>query len=501
MEDSQGNGRRWFEYDQDSRIKEIYSKFTIQQFWDFWSNYSNRYMEVRIKDINIIKEVAERYNLHYSSSGVYVNTYDKLKYVIAYCRDKTIMWMGVQPRRMTLNYFGNKVFEGKDVNVDEIAFIFIDIDRVSKNGPSAIEDLKNADIMADEIIKKMNNFGMAKSYCKICSGNGVQLLIKLDIAIKMPLLDYETKTAKSKEGKSYQIYLLKNNYEFEKIKSLFTVGLKQQILGFANRKLKNHLGVFVDSGAFKLMQVSALPFTKNYKYDSFTWRGIIELKNDEPNEGLADYILAIKCHSLRENSVFTRRPKAIDPRHTLKLKAIREHVVSRLFLDYQLPYGNINNILWCQFKCLVRDFKINMKSPYFIDFVKEIEEKYKGKFTMNLPANNIEFSEDVINDYCLENGIPIPYTYLSSRIKESGLMLKEFCLDDRKEYEFSEIIDYDGNNIKEDMRLCKSKMRKGDYSNKKVFGEFLNAMVKKYGENKVNFWWNQNIITRFFNYD
>ena len=101
----------WYDYNEEERIKHVYSKYSIADFWDWWSRKSNRIMEIRFKtDYSYVKEVSETLYLPRGSPGVYVNTADKLRKVISMVREKTPVWFGVNPRKKNYNKFGNLIF-------------------------------------------------------------------------------------------------------------------------------------------------------------------------------------------------------------------------------------------------------------------------------------------------------------------------------------------------------------------------------------------------------
>jgi hypothetical protein len=331
---------------------------------------------------------------------------------------------------------------------------------------------------------------MDKSYCKICSGNGVQLLIKLDFPIRMPFPEYELK------GERYE---KKYNIEFEKIRNKFTKGLRRQITGFSNYKLKQKLACNVDGNAFKLSQISALPYTKNFKFDSFRWRGIIELQDKEKNEGLADYILAIKLEYLDENNIMGRKRKEISADNRLMIHNIYQHRLVKLMLENDLPHGKLNNTLWCQMKCVIRDSEINIKHPKFIEFHKELEAKYNDKFTLNMPKEDIQFSETVINNYCIENKIPLIYDYMPRKCKPNLLKLEDFVLDITLKKPMMRF-DFAGENILEKMQSAKSQMKTGK-GNGKILDSLLYQIQEHYGKDIVFYLWEQKVIQKFFNYD
>ena len=98
----------WYEMKEKERIKKVYCKYTIMDFWKWWREGQNKIMEVRIRDYEIIREVAERYNLNYSPCGVYIYDIILLKQVIQYVRDKAVVWFGINPRKRNWNKWGFK---------------------------------------------------------------------------------------------------------------------------------------------------------------------------------------------------------------------------------------------------------------------------------------------------------------------------------------------------------------------------------------------------------
>jgi len=381
----------WYKFDEEERIKQVYSKFTIQQFWNWWSGGENKVMEIRIKDKDIIKSVANRLNIPWNYSGVYINNSALLKRVIAFVRDNATLWFGVNPRKK--NWVSRNVlrFGGKDVNVSEIGFLFIDIDRMTIEKRKATkEELKKADILANKIIEAFDGMKWANSYCKLCSGNGVQLLVKLDFPIRLPKATFDIKTNE---------FIL--NDEFNTIKNIIKKGIGKQILRESN-KLKKELKVVVDKSVFNIGRVAALPFTKNYKYGGFTWRGIVELKDGE-NEGLSDYVWAVeeKLNLYKNVSLFGKPSTTPSNKDKIKKGRLEEHILAKLLLNKNLEQGGRNNKLWFSFKCLARDSKIDFGSKEFKDFNRKVERLHKNNFPSNIPEKRFKFSKDTVNSYCI----------------------------------------------------------------------------------------------------
>ena len=113
--------KKWYEYDENERVKNVYGKTTLQ-------DNQSKVMEIRIKDFLLAKQIANKLNLPYSASGVYVDNVEQLKYVLKLAREKVTMWFGINPKKKNINKWGKKSYGGKDINVNEIGFIFIDID-------------------------------------------------------------------------------------------------------------------------------------------------------------------------------------------------------------------------------------------------------------------------------------------------------------------------------------------------------------------------------------
>lgn len=479
----------WYNYTDNERISNVYSNFSLQQFWDWWRDTrQNRVMEIRIKDFNKIKEIASKYNLRYSASGIYVWTPEMMKAVMKETRKQTV-WFGINSRKQNWNKWGTKSFGGMDYNINNIEYLFIDVDRIKKEGPANKVELENANKLCNIILERLGSQGWNKNYMKICSGNGVQLLIKLDIPLKLPNVEFDSQT---------------NSYlpseEFDKLRRIIPEGVGKDILKFCNN-FKEELGVEVDKACFNIGRVGALPLTYNYKYDGFTTRGIVELKDEGLNEGFTDYIMSKEedIKTYYSKAVFST--KVLDRKNRIKVGDIQLNPIIRLMLDNQLPYGSINNKLWFQLKCLLRDSKYDIKSKEFIEVHKQLEQKYKGNFTLNLPEERFTFEESIVNSYCFEHLIPPIYSVFSNRTKRLNMGLEKFKWEDKDvlqsnyKYTLSEKQD-----IMEDIRLFKNQLTEGNLSNEDKYAVFLNLCVQKYGE-KITKYYFDYVMYKLLSYD
>ena len=459
---------------EEERIKNIYSKYTISSFWDWWCSGENKVMEVRIKDYNLIKQTAEKFDISYSRSGVYVWNHIMLKNVIAFVREKATVWFGINPRKKNWNpYTGYKSFGGLDPNIEEIGFLFCDIDRIEKQDVASQEDLKNCDILIDKILEALSKEGWNKNYVKICSGNGVQLIIKLDFPIKLPDVEFINKD---------KIFLF--GKEFEEMRDLIRSGMGYEIKKFS-LKFRDELNVDLDKSGFNIGRVGALPVTKNLKYNTFKWRGIIDLK-DGVNEGLSDYILSKldDIKTFKEKNVFFKS-KSLLPGDRIKPGKFFEHELVRYMLKAHLPYGEINNKLWFQLKCLVRDSGFEINNRDYLKFKALMEKKLNGKLSPNFPDKRFNFNGDIINSFCINSRHPPMYKLWSTRKQMDFGLNYEWNLI----YLVNGAIKLESNTtIQEDLKHCQNLLKEGNTrTNNNIVAMFIKGLIKKYGEKDTKY--------------
>jgi hypothetical protein len=140
----------------------------------------------------------------------------------------------------------------------------------------------------------------------------------------MPEVEFDLVTKEYKYSEEYDQHI-----------NLLRAKIGKQLTGFSNR-FSGELGVSLDKACFNIAGVGSLPVTKNYKYDSFTWRGIIEMKKEAPNIGLTDYILGGVSMSGKSN-VFIK-PQKPDNEDKLVAGKLREHPLVKFMLQ-ALPPG------------------------------------------------------------------------------------------------------------------------------------------------------------------
>ena len=478
---------KWYELREEERIKQVYSKYSIADFWNWWAG-DEKYivMEVRIKDYKLIKEVSQKLKISYSPSGVYVYNAIQLKNVIALTRNKATTWFGINPRKKNWTKRGWRSFGGGDAFVDCIMFMFIDIDRAGKfNRPSNQDELMNCDILSESILETLGKENWNKNYLKICSGNGVQLVIKADVPIKLPNIVFDDKV------KEY----IENN-EFEKIKLVVKRGIGQQIQAFSE-KYRKDMKVDVDSSCFFIGKVAALHCTKNYKYGGYTWRGILDMKKGE-NQGLSDYILSSIDDVKRFESKNMFVVSKVSPKHMMRPGKLMENKLIKFMFNNDLPHGMRNNRLWFSIKILLRDSKIDLKSEEFRRLHKVLEKKYGGSLTMNIPPKKYSFSENTVNNFCIEYKMPLLFELQYPNKKKVDLGLEKIKLDIIKYVDDSFKLRAE-TTIHQDMNECLEKLKPNNPGNPIIYGSFLKACIKKYGE-KDTIYFFDNLFHEFFCY-
>jgi len=481
---------QWYNLTEKERVNNVYSNYTIKDFWDWWSDGKDRYMEIRIvKNFPLLKETAERFNLSWSNSGVYVNNALDLKKVIAFVRDKkTTVWYSIQPRKKNIKRDGSFGLEGKDYFVDEIAFIFVDIDRKIKQDVASCNDLENCDKMIEVLLDRFKIEDWNKNYAKICSGNGLHLLIKLDIPIKIPDVEFEKVIQhNTNTNKKEEVFLPHFNDDFELMKKLIPSGIGRDIKKFT-RKYEDTLNVEVDDMVFKLSGVGALPFTKNIKYKTFRWRGIITIEAGT-NKGLSDYVMLKEQNiQLYKKKNILAKSRAILAKDRIYKNKFDEHILIRFMLDNEFPEGGINNKLWFQLKILLRDSNIDIVDKEFRIIHEQLKRKHSRTFSSNIPNDQYNFNKTTINNFCIDICHPPLYKLWENKKKTTNFGLNKISYKikilSKKKINLEE-----DTTIYEDLKKCKKVLKPKEYAgNGIIIAQFINGCIDKYGEDKTKYY-------------
>lgn len=391
---------KWYETTGPERQK-IYNQYSVKDFFEWWQNDPEEFMELRFDDWKKAQECSRKHKLKHNKASVFINTYENLINVLRDYRETNTIWFGINPRRPIKNAKGYNVFSGKDINVSKIKFLFLDIDREKKEGPATTEDLMRCDILAEKILKELSTEGFNKNYIKICSANGIQLLVRLDVPVNIPRPVYDSKN---------NIYTTPES--FDKIKNLLKNGIGK-VLKTYNKKYVNELNVSVDTTGFNIGRIGALPYTKNFKYGQKRDRGIVEIKNDGVNEGFAEYLSSLYSDS--DKRVVAKKnitPVISGEEYTVSLNNLHANKIIKLMIDYEFPDGGINNTLWYAAKILLHQNGITEEDAEFRkvhEIIKQIhgrsfttnglEKKYQGIETNTFNNKMINTVPFIVNKY------------------------------------------------------------------------------------------------------
>jgi hypothetical protein len=394
---------------------------TLQNFWEWWSGNNQKIMEVRIKNYDWIKKISQAYNLPYSICGVYVSTAQELFNVIKTCRKHTTMWYGINPRKKSYSNKGIMLYGGKDVNVESIDFIFIDVDRINNKESNATnEELKLIEEFVNNIINDLKNLGI-NNYLRVFSGNGEQLIYKLDERIILPTPEYDVKN---------NVYLY--DERLEKYKDLIKKTIGQKLLNKYNTKEnKEKYGCEIDKAGFNIGRVGALPYSYNLKYNPImrVIKEIVEGENKGLSDGLINELenlkLPLYTHKNKRKAIFHK-----ELNH--KAETIVNSKLSQSLLKDNLPLGYRNNYLIFQLKCLIKDCNIDFNALEIKHLQKMLEQKLNDKIPFNIPEEKFHFNPNIVNKFYIMHKLPLLYEPLFDRPKKRNFVKEVFNWDNYK---------------------------------------------------------------------
>lgn len=366
---------KWYELKPKQRYLEVYSKYSIDDFYNWWSDEQNDYMELRFDTWEFAVEAREKFFVSGNKSSVYTNNPEKIGKIINHFRSKSTIWFGINPKKKVLNERGKLTFTGKDIGITKNKFLFIDIDRKLKEGPATNKDLMDINYLADTLLEELSKEGFNNNYCKICSGNGLQLLIKLDVPIHMIDLEFNAET------KSYNITTL-----FEEQKNIIKNGIGK-ILPKFSKKFDANINAEIDDKCFNIGRVGALPYSFNLKYKNPIPRGIVELVNKGKNDGLTEYLKDLyekkKDKTTIKNNYTEIKPVQITTKYLIEQNNFDKNNLINLMLTHEFPAGGINNTLWYSIKILMHNNSITNNDSEYKNILNKLRSIHKRTFTDN----------------------------------------------------------------------------------------------------------------------
>ena len=364
------------------------NRYKLQDFWNYINNDSNNTYEVRIRDYKIVKHIATEFKLPFYSGGVFVNTYEQLYSVIKCIRQHTTAWISVNPKRRVNGKHG-----GKDLYIESINHIFLDIDRINGDGEATAHEKQNIHKFVNLLIEHLNNIGIT-NYCRIDSGNGEQLIIKLDEPILMPIPEFKDGVFIPSEQHTKYKQLIKK------------VFIEKLIKKFNTKYYKDKYGCEIDRSCSNIGRVCALHGTFNFKHSAKTLRKVIEIQDTTENTGLSDALF--KEFDNLDLPVFNKtsiQNKPLKQEFKITTNTIHNSELVKLLLSTELPSGNRNSHLIFQLKCLLKDNNIPLTDTKVITLFKQIESVQNDTYPMNDVEVHCHFNPNVINNYCISHSI------------------------------------------------------------------------------------------------
>lgn len=407
----------WYEFEGLDRIKNVYKKHSLQDFFNWWNDEKNQVMEIRFQEWKYADECSKLFFVQKHKQSVFIDNHEKLIKIVKYFSKHTTMWFGVNPKKKTLNKYGKNKYNDLDIGISKIKHIFIDIDRKQKNGPATKQDLMQADFLANKILEQLSLQNFDKNYMKICSGNGLQLIIKLDIPILLPNAEFDEIIEK------YIETLL-----FKEIKKTIKEGIGKVLINYSAKIGKQYLedcgeefNAEVDTTCFNIGRVGALPYSFNFKHNTMIPRGIVEIKNTGNNEGLTDYLKQLFEEKKQRTKTIKHNNESLiclSEEYRLKENQLKKNTLIQLMLEHEFPNGGINNTLWYSLKILLHQSGITHNNHEYIKLherLKKIhnrtftdnglEEEYKNNYNGSIKIDDINFVPTTVNKYLRLNKI------------------------------------------------------------------------------------------------
>lgn len=382
----------------ENKAGEVYSKFSFEDFWNYISPDNRFIYELRIKtkksdskdSKEYIKEIGKFFHIPYHYSGVFVKNVSELRKVCVFCYQKELtLYISSNPKRKSL-YSGNArypTYNGKMQSDEAIVSLLIDFD--------ANEELKNNKEIdsAEEAYKVARKFlednKNIKNYLMLCSGNGVQIRIKLDGPIYLPAPTYDQNNE----------FIITD--EFDAYRYILKEAMREILPKYSTGN------IFVDMSSLELARVGRCPFSRNWKNENNPkFSGIIEIKDEEENSGLSQHILSFfeKTKEKRSQAKKYENNRTLAKEFTHSASTIRFSPLAVALLKDRLPEGGRNNRLIYQFKLLVKNNNLDFNNVEIRELFRDMERIQGDIFPTNDPGAGL-FSPDSVNIYFIEHGI------------------------------------------------------------------------------------------------
>jgi len=371
-------------------------------------------MEIRIlkgiinPDYEQLKNFANKNGLKLIGGSFFVSSYEQLLCIVKnpVFRNNYNIYYSLNPRKKCYKIYNGKTYAdygGKNVNVKYIRFVPFDIESLSRSNIATDDELLNSIKFADYIIKHLYDKFQWKDYVKICSGNGVHLIYRLDKDIELPELEYKINTELQKI-----IYI--ETREFKGLKTCVNKLLKD-----SDKKLNGMFNCKFDNTG-DLARVLRLPLSKNNKpeYTEKRYCGILSIGLNDAgclNKGMTKSLhgrAKIIIDMLEVKKYKKNNNIKIDLQHQYTKDTIKYCPLAKLLLIKQ-ESGNRNHYLEMQFALLLKENGILPDDiPELISEINGVQGKGIQVSADYLP-DDARFNPEIVNRWCVMNLIKPTY--------------------------------------------------------------------------------------------
>jgi len=412
-----------------NRYLEEYKKYSAKEFYDWASQ--GRVMEVRFlanykgekfNNWDLIKVLADKFNLEYRYNSLYITSFDQLKQILLFrIRNKPLtrlynIYMSVNPKRKVnvksargLIY---KSYYGGIAGTSHIQNIAADIEHVGIRDGNATEEMLEECVNGAKYLVKILDL---KDFYINISGNGTHLWFRLEEAIELPVpsfTEFKDKLKYNLKEEAIAIWIKRYNKFIEKL---------DKYLKEFNPKLK------VDDGAKDLSRVLRPVGSWNVKAGK-TARAVGTVYKENQINNIINKKFTAVLPFLNKKARTIIKAAKITSNHRYNLLNIRECPLFKLMVNQYLPsILSRNHYLEQSYARILRDNEICVDDVAdLIDEMSEIQNK-TVQVDPDYLGDDDPFNSEMVNSYCIACKIDLVYPLL-----EEYPVVQENIIDDER---------------------------------------------------------------------
>lgn len=334
---------------------------------DFWENIKplnkNGYIEIRLTPTNFRSDkekgeffnklnlIKKQLNILNNKVSFFINNYEELDKIItwegSYFLNHGKICYGVNER------FNNNGIDGSYNSLKYYRYVYFDID---------------ADGELEGVRKELFN-----KYCEQV------ILYLLRYNLNYPTIIHSG-------GGRHLLYKIP-----QQLITLNKRAWMKQIMKDMERDLKNT--EFKFDALHDATRVLSLPTALNVKREKWVK---IEVIDNKINDFKIKFIKPEKIKEVSFNLPLDKR-----------IKMVVNSPLTQQLIKNKLPEGGRNNILIFQLKIMLKLLKFTEKDDFVIKLFNKIQQTQQERFPKNLPITAVKFNKNVINNYFINNNLPI----------------------------------------------------------------------------------------------